>query len=334
MLTFDIETIPLDATMALPYPADDRRAPANYKSEEAIAKWRESDEAAWQEGRVKEASLNPRLGRVLAIGTKATGQPTRVSVAPAEANEAEILTAFWAEWREWRQVAGFNSINFDLPFLMVRSLMVGVDVPMLSPYLRRYSATPHLDVRMILTNWDQFGKGKLGEWSAAMGGPDIVGDGADVYALHLEGNYAAVAAHCLSDVEATAFLAERVRPVVGMPAAEPEGEDPEQGLAASAAVLGQMAESTIQTLEQRAGGVTSGVVVCDPDGHPVWTGNPENTRNPRIIVYSDEDVARRALTRTIRGTEAAGAESGPLCLGMAVIKITHLGDPITPRRRD
>jgi hypothetical protein len=33
----DIETVPTDAALAMPYPAADRQPPANYKSDDAIA---------------------------------------------------------------------------------------------------------------------------------------------------------------------------------------------------------------------------------------------------------------------------------------------------------
>lgn len=318
MLVFDIETVPLRATMAADYPADERRPPANYKSEEAIAKWREADQEAWANGLVKEASLNPRLGRVLAVGTKVVGEEDpQIAVAVEEYQEKAILEQFWTRFRAHPAIAGYNSMAFDLPFLMVRSLVCGVAVPDLSRYLRRYSSSPHLDVRMVLGNWDSFAKGKLGEWSAFFGGPAIFGDGAEVYQLHLEGRHREIAAHCGSDIEATAFLAERVAPMVGVEVATPFTPE----------------VPPVHVAPVRSHFATRGIAVCDSDGRVVWTGHPDRTAHPRILVYDDEGQARRALTRIYRDTLAAGVDPGPMHLAAVVVEVTHLGEPIVPRLR-
>lgn len=212
-LTFDIETIPTTAALALPYPEGDRSPPANYKSEEAITKWYASDRAAWSEARIKECSLTPRLGRVLALGVSSPTAPDPfVSLAATEEDEGDLLRFFW-QLAEGEMLAGFNSMSFDLPFLVTRSLILGVTIPLRLPdYLRRYTYDPHFDVRMALTGWDARATGTLGDWAAAFGLPRPVGSGAEVYTQFLAGDLEAVEAHCLSDVAATKALVERVGP--------------------------------------------------------------------------------------------------------------------------
>ncbi|MEY5032362.1 MAG: hypothetical protein RL354_1393 [Planctomycetota bacterium] len=111
-LVLDIETVPLAASLAMPYPEATRFAPANYKTDEAIAKWRDADRIKWYEDRAKECSLNPRLGRIVVIGTNVD-----TIVAPAEADEREALVRFEAPSAE--QAAAAPS---DGSVLQARSL--------------------------------------------------------------------------------------------------------------------------------------------------------------------------------------------------------------------
>ncbi len=222
ILVYDIETVPLAASLAAPYPAEERQPPSNYKSDEAIAKWRAGDEAKWREGLGKECSLSPRLGRVLAIGTFALGDTADpvANVAMVEESEAALLTGFWHEVGRagTRQIiAGFNSISFDLPFLVTRSLILGVTPSIVVPdYLRHYNYAPHFDVRMALTFWDSYTKGTLAEWCRAFGIEAPEGKGSEMYERYLAGDRDAVALHCRTDVRATAELVAVVGPTFGV----------------------------------------------------------------------------------------------------------------------
>lgn len=218
MLVFDLETIPTEAALAAPYPEADRTPPANYKSEEAITKWYASDRAAWSEARIKECSLTPRLGRVLALGVQSHTDPAPVvSLAADEEDEGDLLRFFW-QLAEGETIAGFNSHSFDLPFLVTRSLILGVTIPLRLPdYLRRYTYAPHFDVRMALTGWDARATGTLGDWATAFGLDAPVGKGAEVYGDFVMGNWEGIQDHCREDVETTLALARRVAPTFGVP---------------------------------------------------------------------------------------------------------------------
>jgi len=211
MLSFDIETLPLDSSMALPYP-DDRDAPANYKSIEAISKWRDLDEAAWEVGRIKAYSINPRLGRVCAIGY-ADGEASWGETAPQEADEARVIEQFWGLVWTRGQVCGWNSLGFDLPFLLVRSALLEVPVPKgIGAYLRRYSYTPHLDCKMALLNWPSgYPKGEgLSEWAVAFGLQPKSGHGSEVYAMAQQGDWGAIGDYAADDALLTHGIADRL----------------------------------------------------------------------------------------------------------------------------
>ena len=78
---------------------------------------------------VSRAALSPTTGMVLAIGIRRDGK----SGIFAEATESETLIKFWRKYLACRveqtRMVGANIVQFDLPFLIRRSWMLGVDVP-------------------------------------------------------------------------------------------------------------------------------------------------------------------------------------------------------------
>jgi hypothetical protein len=219
MVVFDLESVPLAASLAAPYPREQRQPPSTYKSDEAIAKWYAGDEVSWREGRAKECALNPRLGRVVCIGYGTPDGRDEVELAREEFGEKLVLAEFWARVFHHGRIAGFNSHGFDFPFLLTRSLIQGV-VPKgdVTQYLRRYNYTPHFDVRMALTGWDSRATGTLTDWCTAFGIDAPIGKGSDVFASYQQGDFDAIELHCRTDIAATAALVQRVAPVFGVTA--------------------------------------------------------------------------------------------------------------------
>lgn len=219
-LVLDIETVPLASALNADYPADDRQPPANYKSDEAIAKWRAIDVKRWEAERVKECSLNPRLGRILCIGLAADEQAgDSVLLAPDESDEANILTAFWNIVTQYNgQVVTWNG-GWDLQFILLRSMANGVK-PTISPYVirgwfRKYSVEPHFDCKAVLTNWGapKAGEG-LTQWASFLGieGKTDGVTGANVYEMYQAKQLDAVVAYCEQDVRATREIYNKIAP--------------------------------------------------------------------------------------------------------------------------
>ena len=216
-LVLDIETVPLESSMAAVYPEGDRTPPANYKSDEAIAKWREADRQKWDAALAKECSLNPRLGRILCVGTSAG-----TVLAPTPDEEPELLRQTWAWLREAHgRVVTWNG-SWDLRFIMIRSLAHGI-TPSLQPsvtreWFRRYATFPHFDCKAVLTNWDapRAGEG-LSEWAQFFGlaGKTQGISGKDVYPLYQGGMLDEIAEYCQQDVAATRAVYERIYPFFG-----------------------------------------------------------------------------------------------------------------------
>lgn len=98
-------------------------AVANYERDAAAAR-----DNAWQSLK-SNAALDPTTGQVLAIGIR-RGDKSGIF---AEPTESETLAKFWKKYlacrSEQTKLVGANIIQFDLPFLVRRSWILGVDVP-------------------------------------------------------------------------------------------------------------------------------------------------------------------------------------------------------------
>jgi hypothetical protein len=90
---------------------------------------------------IEDAALWPETGRVLAIGIlSAKGWPgpsesESVIFHVNQSDEQEILESWWDVFQSWnrsdgRRFGGFAIFHFDLPFLILRSRILGVSIPM------------------------------------------------------------------------------------------------------------------------------------------------------------------------------------------------------------
>ena len=219
MITLDIETIPLMASLAVPYSEADNPPPANYSKPEAIDGHHAKGRAAYATARVKACSLNPRLGRIVCLAMKRENDPATCLTAPNEGDEARLLLDFWEVLKReaFPQVGTWNG-SFDLRFIVVRSLAHGIlPTVAVAPWFRKYQYSPHFDAKMALLNWPSgypSGEG-LEEWSEFFGLPGKTDgmDGSQVYTRFLEGKLDEIAAYCIQDAEATAAIIDRISPM-------------------------------------------------------------------------------------------------------------------------
>jgi 3'-5' exonuclease len=132
MLCFDIETGALDEETLLeqfvPKTREEFVGAQRWKPETIDAKYSEYLVKA-QSDFIQKAALDPTTGQVLAIGLKSDkGMSILDSV-----NEEKLLLDFWGKVRKWeaegRSLVGHNCIGFDMPFLMRRSWILGIDFP-------------------------------------------------------------------------------------------------------------------------------------------------------------------------------------------------------------
>lgn len=217
-IAIDIETVPLRKSLDRPYPEADRHPPANYKSPEAIYGWREKDIAAWEQDRIKQYSLSPLWGRVVAVGV-AWDPPgdfvdevsTQSLLARTEADEADVLRKVWKRVSEADPLVTWNGMGFDVPFLLTRSAILSVPTPSYS-LLKRYSNQVHYDVKMVVNGWDSFkSRGTtLDDWAQAFGMGGKSAHGSQVYEMYRAADFAAIGAYAADDANLTLALYHRV----------------------------------------------------------------------------------------------------------------------------
>lgn len=111
----------------------------------SVAERRDKAREDWISAAKKDAALSPLTGSVRAIGLSNGESSTILHCQPGDLDdalcareicgfggEAEMLVRWWEIWGRGRgehRFVGFYSHVFDLPFLVTRSRMLGVDVP-------------------------------------------------------------------------------------------------------------------------------------------------------------------------------------------------------------
>lgn len=253
MLIFDIETGPLDletikkfapAFQPPPHPGEFDPAAVklgNLKDEARIKAKIDEARAAHQAAvagydvqvrhaeaehvasALDRAPLSPVTGQVLAIGCwSATTKNTVVIGEQNGMTEEEILAKFWGLYRSMREqkrpMVGVNIFGFDLPFLVRRSWILGVEIP---PTVRdgRYWDRLFVDLRdewLLGQRWGDC-ESSLDHMARALGvgaKSDAAGcDGATFHKLWLSGDAAQRATarnYLINDLEMTRRVAERL----------------------------------------------------------------------------------------------------------------------------
>lgn len=103
---------------------------------------------------MKASALRPETGHVLAIGLLPTRTEDKAALIfhVRETSEADVLQSFW-DFLESTQKAtgqsfiGFAIFHFDLPFLVIRSRILGVPVPLGLRTGRYYNPTRFIDLQ-------------------------------------------------------------------------------------------------------------------------------------------------------------------------------------------
>jgi len=149
-------------------------APSNYKDPEKIKEYVERETACRKAELIEKAALDPDYGKILSIGIGLADAPVYpegkfpITVLvnkdlygtgedlsyPADAcSEENLLRIFWKTFYEVNgRCIGYNVLGFDLPFLMRRSMALGVK-PSITPMLAKYRTEPVTDLYGILYNW-------------------------------------------------------------------------------------------------------------------------------------------------------------------------------------
>jgi predicted PolB exonuclease-like 3'-5' exonuclease len=195
--TFDLETSPQPDFFSLALEAARARAEARGEAPEGI------DEEAVR----GEMSLSPLWGRIVAVGL--LDVDSKEQMIWASEDEREILTAFWGAVEQTELFIGYNSLGFDLPWLTLRSAVLGVQptVRISQARYRQPGDSNHLDLFAWLTDWrgnrTKHLKLDLSTVARVLGVEPPVGDGSEVPTLFEAGDFETIRQHLASDLKAT-----------------------------------------------------------------------------------------------------------------------------------
>lgn len=213
-LVFDIETVPAADIRDMP--------PTIVKSLTEHAERRDMEQAAIM-------GLSPYFGKVVSLAfgegegpiddqqvtVLAVDHPNKPTDGLPDSvrlmTEPELLQCFWALAAAADVVVSFNGRGFDVPFLVARSLIHGVDarVDLLS---NRFSLRPHLDLLDVVS---QRGRGPANLdvvcWALGIESPKGTMDGSMVAPAYERGDLGMIAEYNQSDVRATTLVYQAVR---------------------------------------------------------------------------------------------------------------------------
>lgn len=123
-----------------------------------------------------------------------------------------LIEAVWDELAKFDTVVTFNGFSFDVPLLLKRSWFHGIK-PTKIISTRKYAVENHIDVRMVLGNWDSYARGNLDLYAALKFGErktDGV-DGSKVQGLWDAKEYRKIHEYCKDDCRLTWKLFESLK---------------------------------------------------------------------------------------------------------------------------
>lgn len=158
------------------------------------------------EKRIAELALRPTSAMICCFGyCFDDGDPKALMLTKADREtERKLLLQAWEILSHADQFVTFNGLGFDLPVLLMRSMMNKVR-PAVKIDRRRYSVENHCDIRMVLGNWDSFAKGNLDFYSRVLlgkAGKDDI-DGSMVGEMFEMELFDEISEYCQDDVKVT-----------------------------------------------------------------------------------------------------------------------------------
>lgn len=200
VLTLDIETIGATDEEVCADIIANLKAPANYKSPEAIQKWLDEN----KEDAIAKTSFDGAWGQIVCIGFKFDDEPAHTFTGDEKdilRNFAEIVGQIPTHQMQMLKVVGHNVSGFDLRFLFQRYVVNQIRPPALP-----WKAKPW-DGQVFDTMTEFAGVGNrisLDNLAKALGlqGKDGM-DGSKVWPYYREGRIDEIAEYCKADVELT-----------------------------------------------------------------------------------------------------------------------------------
>ena len=207
-LFLDIETLPGDESLKESI-ASKISPPGTYKKEEKIREWEESEKPLKVEEEYRKTALKGEFGGILCIGyVKETDRGISQDVITG--SEPEILHKFWDVAKDVDLFIGHNILDFDLKFILQRSIIHRVK-PTRDLSFARYQSYQIYDTMHEWTCWGREHV-DLDRLAKALGleSPKTTMDGSMVYDYHKDGRDQEIYDYCLRDVETTRKIYNRM----------------------------------------------------------------------------------------------------------------------------
>ncbi len=128
-------------------------------------------------------------------------------------SEETFLRKYWNKLAEYDILVGFNCFSFDSKIFMLRSTVHNIEIPFRFDRKRYSSSGNHIDIRMVLQDWNTFEAGKLEFFLKMFGleGKTEGMDGSMVQDYWNEGLHDEIGEYCLQDCKATFQLFEKIK---------------------------------------------------------------------------------------------------------------------------
>ena len=162
---------------------------------------------------VDRFGLDPTTGVIVCIGLYDTERKTEEALT--QKDEKSLLTSFWKLLDESppNLFVTFNGKSFDFPYINIRSAILEIP-PSMKLSVRRFSTSPHFDVREVLAGNERHRRGSLDYFCSIFDipSPKEHMNGAAVGEAYKQGRLDEIAQYCLADCRATGALYERIKP--------------------------------------------------------------------------------------------------------------------------
>jgi len=127
--------------------------------------------------------------------------------------EARFLRKYLTILSQYDILVGFNCFSFDSKILTLRSAVHSIEIPFKFDRKRYSSSGNHIDIRMVLQDWNTFEAGKLGFFLDMFGLESKTDgiDGSQVQDYWDEGLHQDIGEYCLQDCKQTMALFEKIK---------------------------------------------------------------------------------------------------------------------------
>jgi hypothetical protein len=128
-------------------------------------------------------------------------------------SEKAFLRDYWGKLSQFDILVGFNCFSFDSKILTLRSAVHEFEIPFRFDRRRYIKSGNHIDIRMVIQDWNTFEAGKL-SFFLDMFGLDSKTEGIDgsmVQDYWNEGLHEDIGKYCLQDCRQTMALFNKIK---------------------------------------------------------------------------------------------------------------------------